>query len=87
MLRTRTQNVGHFVLEVLGCNKRVEQLPASLNHGVNLATATAQVLVIIEGLPEVVDGFPSRLSTRVDKDTDLWLLEYGCEISYRASPR
>jgi hypothetical protein len=40
---------------------------------VNFAAATAEVLVIIESLPEIIDGFVSRFRTSVKEDTNLRL--------------
>ena len=63
-----TQDVRHLVLKVLCCNERVQEFPASLNHGVDLSTASSQMRVIVEGLPEVVNGLAPWLGTGVDED-------------------
>lgn len=69
----QTKNVGHLVLEVLGRDQGVEQLPATLNHRVNLTTAAAEVRVVVERFPQIVDRLAPRLSTRVDEDANLRL--------------
>ena len=77
----RTQNVGHLVLEVLRCNQRVEELPTPLNHSVNFTTASSQMRVVVEGLPEVVDRLASGLGTGINKNTD-----FGLDKTYQLLP-
>ena len=72
--QTLTENVRHLVLEVLRSHKRVEELAAALNHGVNLTAASTKVGVVVEGLPQVVNGLAAGLRARVNEDTDLGLL-------------
>lgn len=69
----RTQNVRHLVLEVLSRNKRVQQLLTTLNHGVNLSTASTEVRIVVERFPQVVDRLAAWLRTRIDENTDLGL--------------
>lgn len=45
-----TQNIRHLVLEVLSGNKRVQQLPALIDHSVDLSTAASKVRVIVESI-------------------------------------
>ena len=63
-----TQDVRHLVLEVLGRNKRVEEFLTTLDHGVDFTTASAQISVVVERLPEVVDRLAAWLGTGVDED-------------------
>lgn len=53
----------------------------------DLSTATPQIFVVIERLPEVVDGLAPRLSTSVDEDTDLGLFGSAYVISSDAAAR
>lgn len=69
-----TQDVGHFVLKVLGGNERIEELFATLDHGVDFSTATTKIGIIIEGFPEIVDRLVSRLGSSVNEDTDFGLV-------------
>ena len=68
-----TQDVRHLVFEILGSDKRVEQLLSSLDHCMNFTTASSEVGVVVERLPQVVNGFASRFGTSVDKYTDIRL--------------
>ena len=43
----------YLVLEVLSSNERVEKFFPSFNHGMDLATSTAKIRVIIECFPSV----------------------------------
>ena len=63
-----TQDVRHLILKVLCGDQWIQELPATLDHGVDFTTATAQVFVIVEGLPEVVNGLAPWLGTGVDED-------------------
>lgn len=45
-----TQNVGHLVLEILGSNEGVQELPALIDHSVNLSTASSKVRIVVEGI-------------------------------------
>lgn len=47
----------------------VNELATALNHSVDLSTASTKVGVVVERLPEVVDGLAPRLGTRVNKNT------------------
>lgn len=50
-----TQNIRHFVLEVLSSHERVQKLLSALEHRVDFTTASAQMTIVVEGFPEVVD--------------------------------
>ena len=65
------EDVGHLVLEVLGGNEGVEELLAA--DGVDLTAAATEVLVVVESLPEVVDGLVAGLGASIDQDADLGL--------------
>lgn len=71
----RTQDIGHLVLEVLGCNQGVQELSPTLDHGVNFAAAPAEMGVVVEGLPQVVNGLPTGLRPGINEDTDFRLLQ------------
>ena len=45
-----TQDVGHLVLEILSSNEGVQELPATLDHSVNLSTASSKVRIVVEGI-------------------------------------
>lgn len=45
-----TQNVGHLVLEILSSNEGVQELPALIDHSVNLSTASSKVRIVVEGI-------------------------------------
>ena len=68
-LKRLLQNTRHLVFEVLCRDKWVEKSPALIDHGVNFTAATAEVRVIIESLPKVIDGLVSRFRTSINKDT------------------
>ena len=68
-----TENVRHFVLEVLRGDKWVQKLPTTLKHRVDLATAASEVGVIVEGLPQVIDRLAAGLRTSINKNTNLGL--------------
>ena|SRR5712671_739903 len=72
-LERLVQDIRHLVFEVLCGDKRVEQLPALIDHGVNFTAATAKVGVIVECLPKIVNGLVTRLRTSVDEDTNFGL--------------
>src|ERR1700679_604219 len=72
-LKRLVQNIRHLVFEVLCGDKWVEQFPALIDHGVNFTAATAEVRVIVECLPKIIDGLVSRFRTSIKKDTNLWL--------------
>jgi hypothetical protein len=72
-LKWLVQNIRHLVFEVLCCDKWVEQFPALIDHGVNFTAATAEVRVIIECLPKIIDGLVSRFRTSINKDTNFRL--------------
>ena len=46
----------------------VEELAATLDHSVNFTTASAEVRIVVEGLPEVVNGLAPWLGTGVAED-------------------
>ena len=46
----------------------VEELAAALDHSVDFTTASAEVRIVVEGLPEVVNGLAPWLGTGVDED-------------------
>ena len=46
----------------------VKELTAALNHSVDFTTASAEVRIVVEGLPEIVDGLAPWLGTGVDED-------------------
>lgn len=46
-----TQYIGHLVLEILCRYQRIQELSATLDHGVNFTTAPSQMFIIVEGLP------------------------------------
>lgn len=50
-----TENVGHLILEILRSDQRVQKLLSTLNHGVNLTTASSKMRIVVEGLPKIVD--------------------------------
>lgn len=54
-LAVLTQDVRHFVFKILCGDQWVQEFFPTLDHGVNFTTATTQVFVVIERLPEVVD--------------------------------
>ena len=56
-------------------HERVEELATALDHGVNLTTASAEMGIVVESLPQIVDGLAAGLRTRVDEDTDFGLFE------------
>lgn len=70
-----TKDIGHFVFEVLGGNERVQKFLSTFDHGMDLATTTAEMGIIIKRLPKVIDGFMTRLSTGIDENTYLRLLK------------
>ena len=53
----------HLVLEVLCRYKRVDELLAILDHGMNLASCATEVWIVVESIPQVVDGLVARLGT------------------------
>lgn len=50
-----TQYIGHLVLEILRRDQGVQKFRTVVDLGVDLATATTQVLVVVERLPKVID--------------------------------
>lgn len=68
-----TQDVRHLILKVLCGDQWIQELPATLDHGVDFTTATAQVFVIVEGLPEVIDRLATGFGTCINQDTDFGL--------------
>ena len=71
--RQLTQNVGHLVFKVLCSHKGVEEFLAAFDHGVDLATASSKVWVIVECIPQVVNRLVSGLSSCVDENADFRL--------------
>jgi hypothetical protein len=65
------EDVGHLVLEVLSSNEGVQEALAT--HGVDLAGATTEVVVVVERLPEVVDGLVAGLGASIDEDANFGL--------------
>ena len=49
------QDIGHFVLEILRRNERIQELPSTLDHSMDFTASTTQVLIIIERFPQIVD--------------------------------
>jgi hypothetical protein len=70
---TLTEDIRHFILEVLSSNKGVQELLATINHSVNFTTAATEILILIERIPEVVDGLVAGLGTGVNENADLGL--------------
>ena len=70
-LERLVQDVGHLVLEVLCGDEWIEQLLALVDHGMDLSTASAEVRVVVERLPQMVDSFVSRFGTSVDENANL----------------
>ena len=69
-----TENVRHFVFEVLSGNEWVEQFLSSLDHGMDFTACTSQVGIIVESFPEVINRLVTGLRTRINEYTNLWLL-------------
>ena len=46
-----TQDVRHLILKVLCGDQWIQELPATLDHGVDFTAAAAQIRIIVEGLP------------------------------------
>jgi hypothetical protein len=46
---------GHLILEVLRGHERVEKLGTMIYLGVDLATSTAEVTMVVKGFPEIID--------------------------------
>jgi hypothetical protein len=57
----------------LGGDQRIEEFPAALNHGVDLATAAAEMLVIVKGLPQIINRFMTWFGAGINEDTDFRL--------------
>ena len=71
-LERLVQDVADLVLEVLGGDERVDQLlPALAQHGVDLAAGAAEVLVVVESLPEREQRLGPGLGAGVEQDDDL----------------
>ena len=65
------EDVADLVLEILGCNQRVDQVPPSLaQHGMDFTASSTQVFVVIEGLPKRKEGPWPRLSPRIKEDAN-----------------
>ena len=65
-LERLVQDVRHLVLEVLCGDEWIEQLLALVDHGMDLSTASAEVRVVVERLPQMVDSFVSRFGTSIN---------------------
>ena len=68
-----TKNVGHLVFKVLGGHKEVEEFFSALDHRVNFTATTAEVGIIVESFPQVVDGLVARFGSSIEQNTNLWL--------------
>ena len=68
-----TQDVRHLILKVLCGDQWIQELPATLDHGVDFTTATTEVSVVVERLPEIVDRLATGFSAGIDEDTNLRL--------------
>ena len=51
----------------------VDELATALDHGVDFTTASTEVRIVVEGLPQVVDGLAAGLRTGVDENTNFRL--------------
>jgi hypothetical protein len=60
----------------LGSDQRVEELPATLNHGVNFTTAPTEMSIVVECFPKIIDRFVSRFSTGVNEYANLRLKRF-----------
>ncbi|RUS16119.1 hypothetical protein BC938DRAFT_476698 [Jimgerdemannia flammicorona] len=68
------ENVGHLVLKVLGGDKRGNEVDAAgAGHGADLAAGSANVVVDVEGFPEVINGSTARAGADVEEDADVRL--------------
>jgi len=54
-LKWLVQNIRHLVFEVLCRNERIQQLATFVGHGVNFTATTAEICVIVECFPQIVD--------------------------------
>lgn len=73
-LQRLVKDVTDLVLEVLGGNQGVDQIPPTLTqHGVDFTTRTSQILVVVESLPERHEGLVTGLGTGVQKNDDFWV--------------
>ena len=71
-LKWLIQNVTDLILEILGCDERVNEVfPALAQHGVNFTASSAKILVIVESLPQCKERLRSGFGSGIEKDTDL----------------
>jgi hypothetical protein len=71
-LERLVQDVGHFVLKVLRCDERVEQVDTHLTlHSLDLSTSASNVGVSIKSLPKMVERGSARTSTDIEQDADV----------------
>lgn len=68
-LQWLVEDVTDLVLEVLGGNQWVNQIPPTLaQHGVDFTTRASQILVVVKSLPERHEGLVAGLGTSVQKN-------------------
>ena len=78
-----TQDVRHLILKVLCGDQWIQELPATLDHGVDFTTATAEMRIVVERLPKVVNRFVPRLGASINQDTTfgLWNMRKDFSMS------
>src|ERR1700737_2895660 len=68
------ENITHLVLEILGCDEGIQEIPSIGSfHGDDFTTGACDVGIKIESFPEMVEGFSTGTGTTIEKDADIGL--------------